>query len=790
MFKNYLKTAFRNLKKQRVYFSINILGLGIGLGAAFLLLLYTINEFTYDRYHPKADQTYRILMSDLEKNELKGGAPYPLAALIRENLPAVEKASQLFNRHIPFNLSDEVKSQEQDIVFTDKTLFELFDIPVTSGLSVQDWDDPFQIYISDQMAKRYFPDTNPIGQVISIDENNQKTTLKIAGIFKSLPSNTHLKMDLIVPIALAVKIYQEQELMGFKWHAFDSWERSEIQTYAQVQKDADIRNLAAQLKQIAQPHLKNPGNVDYRLQSIRDIHLYSGGINNNNWEKGNLQQILLLLSIAVLILFIAVFNFILLAMARSNTRLQEIGLRKVLGAQKQDIIRQILAETISTAIFSLPVALLFAETVLPFFNHQVEKNLVLLDWQNWPFILCVIGLTLLTGILSGSYSAFRYSGFQPHHILKIARSSFSNKSLLKRILIGVQFIIFIALLICTVTISRQFHFIQHKHLGYDKEHLITIPLDSKQLVRQYPLLKNRLKISPAIVNVSGASYTPPTENFIWAKFQNTDKGIEYIFVDRGYFETMGIQVLEGNVFSDERVSDDRGVVLTASSIPHLELENPVGQDLFGQGPVIGIVEDFHIRSLHRSIRPVMFKMSRDNISAAVVRLQANMIPKALQDIRQIWQEINPDVPFTFQFVDEALNLAYHNDLRFSRLIQLFTMLAIVIASMGLLGLSLFLTEQKTKEIGTRKVLGASVPSIIFMLTKDFTKWVIAANFIAWPIAWYAMHKWLENFAYRIDLTIWPFLLSGLLALIIALLTVSWQAVRAATANPVEALKYE
>jgi len=790
MFKNHLKTAFRNLKKQRVYFSINILGLGIGLGSTFLLLLYTINEFTYDRNHPKADQTYRILMSDLEKNELKGGTPYPLAALIRENLPAVEKASQLFNRHIPFNLSDEVKSQEQDIVFTDKALFELFDIPVTSGLSVQDWDDPFQIYINDQMAKRYFPDTNPIGQVISIDENNQKTTLKIAGIFKSLPSNTHLKMDLIAPIALAAKIYKEQEFMGFKWHAFDSWERNAIQTYAQVQKDADIRNLTAQLKQISQPHLKNPGNVDYRLQSIRDIHLYSGDINNNDWEKGDLQQILLLLAIALLILFIAVFNFILLAMARSNTRLQEIGLRKVLGAQKQDIIRQTLAETICTAILSLPVALLFAETVLPFFNHQVEKNLVLFDWQNWPFILCVIGLTLLTGILSGSYSAFRYSGFQPHHILKIAHSSFSNRSLLKRILIGVQFIIFIALLICTVTISRQFHYIQHKHLGYDKEHLITIPLDSKQLVSQYPLLKNRLKTSPAIVNVSGASYTPPTENFIWAKFENTDKGIEYIFVDRGYFETMGIQMLEGNVFSDERVSDDNGVVLTASSIPYLELENPVGQDLFGQGPVIGIVEDFHIRSLHRSIRPVMFKMSRDNISAAVVRLQANMIPKALQDIRQIWQEINPDVPFTFQFVDEALNLAYHNDLRFSRLIQLFTMLAIVIASMGLFGLSLFLTEQKTKEIGTRKVLGASVSEIVFMLTKDFTRWVVVANLFAWPVAWLAMNKWLQNFAYRIDLTIWSFLLSGLLALLIALLTVSWQAIRAATANPVESLRNE
>jgi putative ABC transport system permease protein len=790
MFKNYVITAIRNLKRQRVYFGINVLGLGVGFGACFLLLLYTFNEFNYDRYHPKADQTYRILTVNLEKKEYDGQTPYPFAEFIQNNMPEVDIASRLFQNNIKFNLSSKEQSEEHRFTFTDHAMFKLFDIPIISGLDYKNWNDPFQIYISEKLAGQYFFNTNPLGQTISIDENNQKINLKIIGVFKSLPSNTHLEMDVIAPISLSLRIYKNQELMGFSLLPFDSWERNNLHTYIQIKNGADIRKIKQQLKQIATSHIKNPNNVDYELQSIQDIHLHSVNINNSGGVEGNLQQILMLLAIAILILFIAIFNFILLSTARSNTRLHEIGLRKVLGAKSGDIIYQTLAESIFTAIISLPVALVFAEIVLPFFNNMVDKDLILFDWKNWFFIVCVIGLTLLVGILSGSYTAFHYSRFQPHQILQTARLTFSTKSVLKRILIGTQFVIFIGLLICTFTVFRQFHYIQHKHLGYDKERLITIPLGSKQIISQYPLLKNKLKESPAIVNVSGASYTPPTETFMLAAFKDSDKRIEYIFVDRDYFETMGIRVLEGTVFSENHISDDRGVVLMASSVPYLELKNPLGQDLFGQGPIIGIVDDFHIRSLYRSIRPVMFKMDQNNISAAVVRLQANMIPQALLDIKRIWEEVNPDTPFKFQFVDEALNKAYGNDLRFGHLIEMFTLLAIMIASMGLFGLSLFMVEQRTKEIGTRKVLGASVLEILFMLTKDFTKWVLIANVIAWPVAYYLMNKWLQDFAYRINISWWIFILSGGIALMIALATVGYQAIKAATANPVESLRYE
>jgi putative ABC transport system permease protein len=790
MFKNYLIMALRNAKKQQVYFSINVMGLGIALGACFLLLLYALNEFSYDRYHPNADQTYRILTLELDNNRYDGTTPYPFAEIIRNNIPGVDRVSQLCLEDIKFFLSNQEQSEELQFAFTDQEMFELFDVPILSGLPYQKWNDPFQIYISEQLGERYFPGANPVGQTILIDENNHRMTLKIAGLFKTLPSNTHLDMDVIAPMSLALKIYQNQEFLGFKFQAFDSWERSPLHTYIKIKKGADIQNIKSQLKQIAQSHIKDSGNIDYELQPIQNIHLHSANINNSGGVQGNLQQILLLLAIALLILIIAVFNFILLSTARSNTRLQEIGMRKALGAQKQDIIRQTLAETTFTAILSLPVALLFAEMILPLFNSLVEKNLILLNWRNWPFIICVIGLTLLVGILSGSYTAFHYSRFQPHQILKTAHLPFYSKSVLRRLLIVAQFVIFIGLLICTVTIFQQFHYIQHKNLGYDKENLVTIPLTNKQTVNSYPILKNKLKESPYIINVSGASYTPPTETFIWAKFADYDKSIEFIFVDRDYFETMGIKVLEGHVFSEERLSDDKGVVLTASSIPYLDLENPLGQDLFGMGQILGIVEDFHIRSLHRSIRPVMFKLDPGKTSTVVIRLQPNVISEALKEVKQIWREINTDVPFSFQFVDEALNQAYRSDLRFGRLIQMFTVLAIFIASLGLFGLSMFMTEQKTKEIGVRKVLGASVNSILRLLTLDIIKWIVLANLLAWPVTWYAMSKWLQNFAYRIDLTVWPFLLAGLTALVIALLTVSWQAIRAATANPVEALRYE
>jgi putative ABC transport system permease protein len=788
---NYFILAFRNLRKQFLYFIINLLGLGIGLGACFLLIRYAFNEFSYDRYYAGADRTYLLLTRELSKKEYDGKTPYPFAEFIRNQIPDVQYVSQLFYQPIKFQTLNLEQSAEQDFIFTDRELFKLFDIRVTRGLSIQKWDDPFQIYISETLCKRYFPDLDPIGETIDLNENNQKTTLKIVGTFQPMPSNTHLRMDVIAPISLALKIYENQEFMGFRWAAFDSWDRSSLHTYIQIKKESSLLNIRENLRQIARSHVKNPENVEYDLQPVQHIHLHSSHINNNAGVQGNIQQILLLLGIAILVLFIAVFNFILLSTARGHTRLREIGLRKVMGAQKTDIICQTLAESILTALLSLPVALLFAETILPVFNNLIEKNLTLLDMRNWTFILCAIGLTLMAGILSGSYSAFHYSRFQPVQVLKTAHTVLMGKSVFRRLLIVVQFVIFIGLIISTLTIFQQFQYIQHKNLGYDKEHLITIPLEGKQVINQYPVLKNKLNANPAIIDISGAAYTPPTETFLQVKIEKADKAIEFIFVDYNYFRTMHIKVLEGSAFSEKRPSDKQGVVLTASAVPYFELVNPViGQNLFGMGPILGLIDDFHIRSLHRGIRPVMFKVDPNRISTAVVRLRGDMIPQGLSAIKKAWKELNPDTPFTFQFVDEALNLAYQSDLRFGRLMQMFTILAVFIASLGLFGLSLFMAEQKTKEIGTRKVLGASMLEIVCLLTREFTKWVLIANMAAWPLAYYFMNKWLQNFAYRVEINVTSFLIAGLLAFFVALLTISWQAVRAATANPVKALRYE
>ncbi|MBN2000312.1 ABC transporter permease [candidate division KSB1 bacterium] len=789
MLKNYLIMTVRHVKKQMIYFTINIIGLGIGLGACFLLLLYAINEFTYDSYQPEADQTYRILRFDLEKKQYDGKTPYPFAGLIRQQIPSVETVSQLYRHEFKFQYANEELSNEHYWSFTDSDFFKIFDVPLSTG-PIDEWADPFQIYISEKLAAYYFPDKNPVGETISIDENNVKKTLKITGTFKSLPSNTHLNMDVIAPLSLALQLYKDQEFMGFKWAAFESWDRDILHTYVHLKKGTNIKNVAEQLKLVAQNHLENPENVDYSLQPLKAIHLHSAHINNNGGPHGNLQQTLLLMAIAVLILVVAVFNFILLSTAQSNTRLREIGVRKVLGAQKNHILRQTLSESTMTAVASLPVALFFVEVLLPVFNHLVQKNLVLLDWKNWLFALCAIGLTALVGLFSGVYTAFYFARVQPNQILKIAASPFNSKSILRRLLISAQFVIFIGLLISTMIIFKQFFYIQHKHLGYDREHLLTIPLTSKQTVAAYPAFKTQLKSSPYIINVSGASYTPPTESFLWAKLGKDGKGVEFIFIDSDYFETMDIRVKDGSVFSDSNPSEQNGIVLTASAVPYLELEQPLGTNPFGIGPITGIVEDFHIRSLHRDIRPVLFKFDNSKISTAVVRIHPNAVPEALRDIKGIWRDVYPNTPFSCQFVDLALEQAYRADVRFGRLIRLFTFLAIFIASMGIFGLSLFMTLQKTKEIGTRKILGASVPGIWKMLTIDFTKWILVANVIAWPVTWYAMNKWLQNFAYKIDLTVWPFLLAGLSALAICLLTVSWQTIKAATADPAEALRYE
>jgi len=789
MIKSYLIMTLRYIKKQMAYFTINLLGLGIGLGACFLLVLYAINEFTYDTYHPKSNQSYRINRFDLEKKEYDGKIPYPFAELIRQQLTNVEIVSQLYRSDFKFQFANQGLSREHHWSFTDSDFFRFFDVPLSTGSFVK-WDNPLQIYLSENLAASYFPDQNPVDETIYIDENNVKLTLTIAGTFPTLPSNTHLKMDVIAPLSLALRLYKDQEFMGFKWAAFDSWDQAPLHTYVHLKKGTDIGSFSEQLKIVSEPHLKNPETLEYSLQPIRSIHLHSNHINNNGGPHGNLQQTYILMAIALLILVVAIFNFILLSTAQSHTRLREIGMRKVIGAQKNHIMRQTLVESMMTALVSLPIALFFVEINLPLFNNLVQKNLVLLDWKNWFFALCAIGLTAVAGLLSGAYTAFYFARVQPNHILKSAASPFNSKSVLRRLLIAAQFVVFIGLLISTITIFKQFHYIQHKHLGYNKEHLLTIPLDSKQTVATYPTFKTELKSNPYIVNVSGASYTPPTETFIWAKFGKGDKAVEFIFVDIDYFETMEIDVQDGSVFSESRPSEHNGIVLTASALPYLELEQPLGENPFGIGPIIGVVKDFHIRSLHRDIRPVLFKYGVDKISAAVIRIQPNAVPEALRDIKKIWHKVNPDTPFSFQFVDEALQHAYRADLRFGRLVQLFTFLTIFIASMGIFGLSLFMTRQKTKEIGTRKILGASVINIWRVLTLDFTRWILIANVIAWPIAWFTMNKWLQNFAYRIDLTIWPFLSAALASLFIALFTVSWQAIRAATADPLDALRYE
>ncbi|CAN5897627.1 ABC transporter permease [soil metagenome] len=790
MLHNYLKIAYRNLLRQKAFSVINIAGLATGMACSILILLWVQDELSYDRFHAHADRIYRV-------NTGMGGenmaiSPPPLAPALVEELPEVENAVRL---KLPFSevlLSiGDAKFEEKQVVFADSSFLRVFSFPLVEGDLRTAMVRSDSLLLTQKTARKYFGEEDAVGQTL---QRANQHLFTVTGVLQDNPGNTHLQFDVVLPLTALRHLnpYYSDSV----WSEFDAF------TYLLLDKGfspsapalADLEGRVNELYRRQEKGMK----VNLNLQPLPDIRLHSKDIAYNLiGESGNVLYVRLFVVIAVFILLIACINFMNLATARSARRAKEVGLRKVVGAGRPQLVRQFLGESLLITALALVLAVVLVELALPPFN-QITGKALSVSFLSPQLLLGLLGIGLLTGLLSGSYPALFLSAFEPVRVLKGVLQMGSGNLLFRNGLVVVQFVVSIVLIVGTAVVYSQLHHIKNADLGYDKENLVYVPLKG-ELTKNVQPLRVELPRHPSTEHFTFVTFLPTgfanTTTGVW--WEGYDPAVQPSFatfgVDPSFVEIFGTELRSGRNFSPHLATDSSGYLINekAAQLMGLDPDSAVGFKFsFWQrdATVIGIVKDFNFKPVHHPVEPLILHMRHNYINYLVVRAQPGSLQQTIADLEQVWDRVNPAYPFTYGFIDQDLEQQYRAEERMGQIFNSFSLLAIFISCLGLYGLAAFTAEQRTKEIGIRKVLGASVASIVRLLSKNFIKLVGVAILIALPLAWYAMGRWLEDFAYRIDLEWWVFALAAGLALLIALLTVSFQSVKAALANPVKSLK--
>ncbi len=797
MFKSYLTVAVRSLKRHKIYSFINISGLAVGMACCVLILLWISDEIRFDRFHEQTENIYRVI-NDLNygpNSQLTTGTAFPLGPAMKEEIPEIKEAVRLLSTSRMLVAHGKKRFYEENFYFADPSLFAVFTFPFIKGDPATALSLPSSIVITKDTASKYFGSQDPMGKTIRTQNQNDYI---VTGIIENIPKNSHLRFDFLGSMDRAVAMGARTHWSGWLYH-----------TYVLLQPDTSFDDVNTKLE--AWIKTKDSHDVRYYLQPLSDIRLY--GLRG----EGTIRSLSFFSILALLILIIACINYMNLATARAGTRTKEIGLRKVVGAKKTNILKQFMSESVFFAFFALLISICLVSLFLPVFNQISGKELSLSLAHHQFLFLGLLGITLLTGVFAGSYPAFFLSSFDPDRILKGTLSdkkTGTNTAFIRKGLVVVQFVLTIVLLISTTTVYRQMSFIKNRALGFDKSHLIYTQLrsegnlwnqfDAQKTWLSFKTLKNELSQNPNVLDVSAATCLPfgaMGQEFGQLDWDGKDPeyqvSMNHMAIDPGFFKAFQLDRVEGRFLSDEFPSDSQNFILNEAAVEATGLESPVGQRfrlLDKEGIITGVVKDFHFAPLHREIEPLVlhlmpyqYWMYRNYV---FIRIRSDNIPQAITSIQKIWDRAVPQYPFEFQFLDDTIETRYRSEQRLEMILQIFTILAISISCFGLFGLIAFTAEQRTKEIGIRKVLGASVGSVVRLLTKEFVVLVVLANFIAWPVAYFVMTKWLKNFAYRTEIGFITFLFAGLAALIIAFLTVCFQSIKAALNNPVNSLRYE
>jgi putative ABC transport system permease protein len=794
MFGNYLKIAVRNIIKHKGASFLNVMGLSIGIAACILIFLYVQFELSYDRYHKNADRIHRIGLEIPELGIQIPTASAPLAAALVTEFPEIESAARLRNIDKSIVRLDEAGFFEKKMIWADPQIFDVFSFEFLRGDSKKALMDPFSVVISESTAQKYFGGKNPMGQALLCNIRTKDVELAITGVYKDMPSNSHFFADLMVPFETQEKIFGE----------ILDWGNNAYYTYILLHPNADPKALEA--KFASTDFTKYSGGYslhNYFLQPLQNIHLRSH-LSGEIGPSGDIKTVMLISFIGILILVIACINTMNLTTARAAFRIKEVGLRKVVGAQRPQIIRQFLGESLVFAILALLAALTVVLAVLPAFRTFVERPIPFHLFTNLPLLGMLTALVFVTGVLSGGYPAFALSSFRPVSLFR-RTGSFRTKGLtLRNVLVVFQFSVSIVLIIATITARNQLHLLRNKDMGYNRNHIVTLPILDSRLASNMDTLQTELKRYPGILSSTcSSSLLDDVTHRLWATWEGKPADQEFYFytIDTEYELTdlYDMKIIEGRNFSLEFLSDRNGAFLINETAKKtLGWEDPVGRSLRlvgrRRGTIVGVVKDFHIQSMYQSIEPLALYCKPDNQTWSNIYLSIKILPEnipgSLNNIKKTLHRFAPGYPFEYSFFDDVFDQTFRADQKMGSLFKTFALIAIIIACLGLFGLTSFSTEQRTKEIGIRKVLGASVPGIIMLFGRELLKWVLLANLIAWPIGYFAMNKWLRNFAYRTRLSADIFLLSSFLTLAIAAFTVGLQTLKSATADPVDSLRYE
>ena len=788
MIKNYIVIAYRNFIRHKSDTIINVAGLALGIAATILILLYVQFEFSYDDFHRDADNIYRISVIHKSEGKTEYDSPYftpPIGPAMKANFPEVIEYTRIRAPRSAYFLVENKSFKINNILYADSTFLNMFNFPLLHGDKKNALAAPYSIILSEDVANRLFGDEDPVGRTISYEKTQDYI---ITGIIENSPQNSHLQYSALISFST---LYQNPNLY-LDWNGGNQYV-----TYVRLQASAKPQDVNSKFPAL----MWDPINKLYAtvgaelmpyLQPLSDIHLY------HNPYSGSLRRNLyIFILISIIILLIACINFINLTTARSIQRAKEIAMRKVLGAKKENIRVQFLFEVAMLCILSITIALVIVEMIFPIYTHLVGKNLNhinLTDSVHWTGIF---GLFIIVSLLAGGYPSFYLARLPVLRTIKGLRNIGSLKSIGRNSLVILQFTISAILIISTSIINQQINFMRTKSLGFEKDNIVVLPLETDEVKLKSTLLKNDLSALPDVVSVSASSEVPSngfTSNGYIPEGYTTAMMINVVDVDEDFLKTFGLNLLQGRNFLTESPADDNAYLINKTLAEDLGWNSPLAKKIVrnGEHQIIGIVDDFHFSTLHDKIGPLIItnKPERNRFNLLSIKINSTDIPETIAAIINIWDRHVPGTPCNYYFLDDRFDELYKTEQKLHSIILYFSVLAIFIASLGLYALASFIIQQKTKEIGIRKVLGATASAVTRMVTGDYLKLVLIANLLAIPVAWFLMDNWLQNFAYRVSPGWWIFIISGCITLIIALVTVIFKSIRAAISNPVEALRYE
>ena len=799
MFKNYVKIAVRNLRKNKTYSFINILGLSIGITCTLFMIMWVVDELSWDKFQTNADTLFRV---EQDQPNPKGMfhvnlTPFPMGPALKDEIPEVKNSARtVFPGSILMRSGDKL-FYENNAVIVDPAYLEMFTFPLVRGNAETILNDPTSIVLTEDVAEKYFGNDDPIGKTLLV---NTKYNFKVTGILRKLPANTYLQANILLPFSFA-------KTLG---NNIENWGSNQIITWIQLYKNRNIseinnkitelreRHILEQIKSTPDANINRKSTIpQFKLMPLTDLRLYEKfGFGQS---VGNIQSVTIFSTMAIFILLIACVNFMNLSTAQSVGRAKEVGLRKVLGARRTSLAWQFHGESILLTFIASLFAFVFVELLMPVFNSISGKNFTSVTPFQSEFLMAILLIVLLTGIISGTYPALYLSNFRPIEVMKGRFKSGSKGSFMRKALVVFQFSLSIIFIIGTFMMSKQLQYMRSKNLGYVKEHLIYIPLRG-EAQKSYSILKSQLENEPLINSVSGTMQQPTfmSANGGGADWEGKDPDfkplIGFAGVDYDYLKTLKIQLVEGRAFSKNYSTDStNGVLINETLAKMIGGDSSVEGKKFdwaNNGIITGVMKNYNYSPVQAAIEPLAVYLAPSQVNFALVRLNAGNVSGSLDEVKDVWQKVNPNYPFEYTFFDEDFARMFQSDERMGTLFGYASLFAILVACLGLYGLSSYMAEQRTREIGLRKIMGASVSEITALFSKEFVKWILIANILAWPLAYLLIEKLLQDYAYRIPFLWWVYPLTFVLTVAVALLTVGYQSIKAAIANPAEALRYE